>query len=193
MAVLAIALGVATAIAAWTTARWRTAERAASTAHLRPEWLTEARPASDEMLDLTEQTPNGQLAGRSALIIDDDEIGRQVLERTTAGWGMRTMTAADGAGGLDVLERLTEAGQAVDVVLVDVDLPELDGLAVSRAIRAHHPILPKVVLFTSSTDLADVTRTEQAGIDARLAKPLRSRELHDAITTVLGVQEPADD
>lgn len=193
-AVLVIALAAMTAVAAWTTARWRLAERSAAEARRRATAgeRPASRPATGGTRDPGPAVRAGALTGRSALIIDDDELGRQVLERMTAALGMRTMTAADGAGGLDVLDRLTEAGQTVDVVLLDLDVPELDGLAVSRAIRAHHPILPKVVLFTASTDADEALRADQAGVDGRLARPLRGRALHDVVTSVLGAQEPPD-
>jgi CheY-like chemotaxis protein len=117
------------------------------------------------------------------LVVDDAltirELQRSILER--AGYGV--VTAVDGQ---DALRRLAE--EAVDLVLTDVEMPVMDGFALTEAIRAsdEHGGLPVVVL-TSRADEQDRRRGMEAGADAYLVKSaFDEHTLLTAVARLLG-------
>src|SRR5207248_11112428 len=104
------------------------------------------------------------------LVVEDSlavrELQRSILEAA----GYRVETAYDGRNALDRLEQV-DATDAFDLVLTDVDMPELDGLALTRAIRAHrlHSAVPVIVVTSRDTD-ADRRNGMEAGADAYMVK-----------------------
>jgi two-component system chemotaxis sensor kinase CheA len=103
----------------------------------------------------------------SVLVVEDSlavrELQRSILEAA----GYRVETAHDGREALDRLER----DETIDLVLTDVDMPNLDGIALTEAIRAHpiHSALP-VVVVTSRGEDDDRRRGMEAGADAYMVK-----------------------
>jgi PAS domain S-box-containing protein len=116
------------------------------------------------------------LHGRSVLIVDDNATSRRILGTLVAGWGM-TSTAVDSAPA--ALE-LLRTGRHFDAALVDMQMPAMDGLEFGRAVRsstatAHLPLLLlSSVGENDSPHLADV-------FSARLRKPVRPAQIHDAL------------
>ena len=113
-------------------------------------------------------TTSGQdVSPPKVLVVEDSfsvrELQRSILEAA----GYRVETAHDGR---DALDRLGHDG-AIDLVVTDIDMPELDGFALTKAIRAHprHSELP-VVVVTSRGDEDDRRRGMEAGADAYMAK-----------------------
>jgi CheY-like chemotaxis protein len=110
---------------------------------------------------------SGHRDAPSVLVVDDQftvrELQRSILE--TAGY--RVETARDGR---EALERLGRT-EAVELVLTDVDMPEMDGITLTRAIRAHpvHSALP-VVVVTSRGEEDDRRAGIDAGADAYMVK-----------------------
>ncbi len=97
------------------------------------------------------------------LVVDDDRSIRRTLEKFLAGEGYEVATAGDGHEAL-------EAYPAADLVLLDLGLPELDGLAVLEQVRAApHP--PPVVVLTARDDMTSTVRAIQLGAYDYLVKP----------------------
>ena len=112
-------------------------------------------------------------AGRRVLIVDDHPDVREVLRHLLEAWGHRVLEAECGARGIEVVEE-----SRPDVVLVDLGLPDLDGCAVARAVRASRGGEDYVLIaVTGYGTAADRRRTEEAGFDAHLTKPLDETEL----------------
>jgi signal transduction histidine kinase/DNA-binding response OmpR family regulator len=121
------------------------------------------------------------LGGKSVLIVDDNATNRRILVAQTARWGM---VPAQTGSPLEALGWLTR-GDRFDIALVDLMMPELDGLEFAeRAARATNgargPDMPVVIL--SSIGLRE---REGRGVAAWLAKPVKPSALHDALATVL--------
>ncbi|MHB8767061.1 MAG: response regulator, partial [Deferrisomatales bacterium] len=126
--------------------------------------------------------PAGARSGKTVLLAEDSAFFRgQVADLLTEA-GHRVLEAEDGAQAWDLLERL---GGEVDLVLTDLEMPNLDGLALTRRIRAHPELgrLP-VVALTSQTGDADRERGRRAGVDEYQAKLDRDR-LSQAVETLL--------
>ena len=82
--------------------------------------------------------------------------------------------------------KLVQAGDQFDVVLLDLFMPGMDGVALAEAIRKPGPkMVPKLVLVSSAA-----MREHGASVDALLAKPVKPRALYDALVTVLAGAEP---
>jgi two-component system chemotaxis response regulator CheY len=103
-----------------------------------------------------------------ALLIDDSRATRLLLGRLVRDLGFETVEASDGLQGLEVLRT---AGP-IDLILVDWNMPELDGLGVVRAVRAlpeHSGV--RLLLVSAESDPVHVVQALTAGADGHLAKP----------------------
>jgi signal transduction histidine kinase/DNA-binding response OmpR family regulator len=119
------------------------------------------------------------VAGRSVLIVDDNLVTRRILGRQMSTWGLLTETAADGATALTLC-----AGKRFDVVLLDANVPGLDGRELATALDERlGDECPVIILLTSRGLSASDARTD---VRARLAKPVKPRELHATIVHAVG-------
>jgi len=102
------------------------------------------------------------------LVVDDDESNRDMLARRLAVKGYRALVAASGEEALGMVDR-----ESVDLVLLDVMMPGLDGLEVLRALRKSHTLaeLP-VVMVTAKSDSADVVAALEGGANDFITKPI---------------------
>lgn len=113
------------------------------------------------------------------LIVDDEQTLVQQLQAAFAGERYLVETAFDGEEALDIL-----AVSAVDLIILDVMLPRLDGLAVLRAIRKNGLGTP-VLMLTAKGDLEDKITGLDLGADDYLAKPFSFSELQARIYALL--------
>jgi GAF domain-containing protein/CheY-like chemotaxis protein len=120
-----------------------------------------------------------ELKDHRVLIVDDNATNRKVLSLQTAKWGM---TSRDTDSGTEALGWI-EAGDSFDLAIVDMHMPEMDGVELARRVRALRPRMP-LVLFTS---LAGREATAEPELfDAYLTKPARQSQMFDTLVTVLG-------
>jgi DNA-binding response OmpR family regulator len=105
------------------------------------------------------------------LAVEDDPGILRMLERGLAAAGHQVLTAANGEDGA-----LLATAEGVDVVLLDISLPELSGHEVLARIRARRPALP-VLMLTARDDLDNKVRALDAGADDYLTKPFAFEEL----------------
>ena len=116
------------------------------------------------------------LAGKRILVVDDNATNRRILALQSAKWGMAVQDTEFPAQALEWLSR-----EAFDLAILDMHMPELDGVALARAIRKAGHSLP-LVLFSS----LGRKETVDAVFAATLAKPLRQSQLFDALVGLLG-------
>ena len=118
----------------------------------------------------------------SVLVVDDNETNRTVIENMLSAWGMHVEQARNGREALDLLMDDSARNQHFDLALVDMNMPELDGIGLARAVRqsGRFPNL-KMVLLSSVSSPDDVLRAQEAGFQRFVAKPLRKAELRQAI------------
>ena len=103
-----------------------------------------------------------------ALIVDDDAVMRVLEEETLLQFGFRVLAAADGEAALALLDGLTP-----DLVLLDVDLPGIDGFSVCRRIRERWDATAvPVVMVTGMDDVDSITRAYDSGANDFIAKPI---------------------
>ena len=93
---------------------------------------------------MAHETP--EKSTRRILLADDDAQTRLSLEYILEAARYEVSVAEDGAAALALLDDLSERGVAVDLVITDLQMPELDGLAVIHGVRARQPELPSIVI-----------------------------------------------
>ena len=124
------------------------------------------------------------LEGRRLLVVDDNPTNRRVLMLQTAPWEVEVTEAVSAA---DALRQLG-AGAVFDAVVVDMHMPDLDGVELARRIRDIAPALPLVL--STSIGIAISRPTTATLFAAHLAKPVRSSQLFDALIGVLAGSNP---
>ncbi len=115
-----------------------------------------------------------------ALVVDDDAEVRDVLRAMLSRDGHEVVEACDGR---EAVEQLT--AQRFDIVLLDVETPQLDGLEVMAACDALALPGPPVVMLSGLSGSRDVARGLQAGASIYLTKPFKHHELKDAVFRIL--------
>jgi CheY-like chemotaxis protein len=122
------------------------------------------------------------------LIIDDNEAVRHTTKIILEASGFEAVAVADGKSGIDAVKN-----RHFDVIIVDLFMPGMDGLATARAIRALSPLLPIIAAsgFMFEGWCPEMPHfqemAEEAGAVATLYKPFRPKQLVAAIQKVLGV------
>jgi two-component system chemotaxis response regulator CheY len=117
------------------------------------------------------------------LVIDDSKIIRKLAVRMLKVLNIETCEAEDGAEGFDVCLR-----EKPDVVLVDWNMPVLDGLGFLKRLRASdHAPQPKVLMCTTETELSKMMDAMAAGADEYIMKPF-DEEILSSKLALIGVQ-----
>src|SRR5919204_6461638 len=119
------------------------------------------------------------MSDAAILVVDDDAPIRRMLDRTLSAEGYSVDAVADGGAALAAVER-----SAPDLVVLDVAMPGLDGLAVCRRLRAKGLALP-VLLLTARDDVPDRVAGLDAGADDYLVKPFAADELLARVRALL--------
>jgi len=126
------------------------------------------------------------------LVVDDNASSRQVLRHQIFAWKLQKGSAAGGYEALRVLRSAVAEGHPYDIALLDVEMPEMDGLTLARAIKAD-PVISGTRLI-ALTPLGHARADKEmlgAGIDASLSKPVKQSRLFDCLVTVIGNAEAA--
>ena len=133
--------------------------------------------------------PTNLLEAR-VLIIDDNQINRVVLKKNVEALGSRVDAVTSGAKGLEILRNAHRAGDPFHVVLLDMQMPGMDGEQTARAIKSDPAVKDvKIIVLTSMGQRGDAVRLEALGCSGYLLKPVKQQLLFDAILAVLGHEE----
>jgi two-component system, sensor histidine kinase and response regulator len=127
------------------------------------------------------------LTGMEVLVIDDNATNRRILGDMVRQWSMLPTLAESGPDGLAALRLSSEASRRFDVILLDCNMPEMDGFAVAAAIR-NDPAMAgsTIMMLTSSDRTADARRSRELGLAAYLIKPISQPELLREIRRIVG-------
>ncbi|MCA9780652.1 MAG: response regulator, partial [Candidatus Eremiobacteraeota bacterium] len=113
------------------------------------------------------------------LVVDDGPINRKLVRSIVEDWGHRVVTCPDGAQALKVLEQ-----DKFHLVLLDLQMPEVDGFEVARTMRQRGDRTP-IVALTGNALSTDRQKCREAGMNAHVSKPIDERRLQAAIREVL--------
>jgi signal transduction histidine kinase/CheY-like chemotaxis protein/HPt (histidine-containing phosphotransfer) domain-containing protein len=142
--------------------------------------ITDARP----------EPPAANLTDLPVLVVDDNGVNRRVLYDLLIRWKMRPTVVDSGAEALRALAEASGLGQPFALVLLDANMPEMDGFEVARRIGAT-PTLggATIMMLSSSGQYGESNKCREIGIATHLTKPVDQRELLGAIGRALS-REP---
>jgi signal transduction histidine kinase/CheY-like chemotaxis protein len=149
-------------------------------------WFTLRLARGVAVMSPTSHSPD-ILRGLRALIIDDNPTNRRILREQLQAWGMRVDEAENGPAGLSRLRAAVATAIPYRVVLLDMQMPDMSGLDVAHAVRAHASLAAvTMVLLTSWIQPGMSAAARAAGIAACLPKPIRTGRLLESLLGVLG-------
>ncbi|HJZ74269.1 MAG TPA: response regulator [Vicinamibacterales bacterium] len=122
-----------------------------------------------------------------ALIVDDNAVNRRVLQEQLTRWKMRPTAVDGGETALTALADAAKAGRPFQLVLLDANMPDLDGFSVAREIGSRAELgIATIMMLSSSGRLGDAARCRDLGVAAHLTKPVAQTDLLRAIRRALG-------
>lgn len=125
---------------------------------------------------------------KQVLCIEDNPVNMLLVSRIVEAEGHELLKAEDGPTAIRVL---LEEGLAPDIILLDINLPGIDGLELARRFKADARIAPIPLIATTAQVLVgDRERCLEAGCDDYLPKPLDIRKLREVMRAYLNVESP---
>ena len=118
---------------------------------------------------------------KKILIVEDDEVERELVRMTLEREGYAVITAEDGARGFEMA-----LSERPDLIVTDVSMPTADGIELVRSVRAAPEIAPTPILVTTGFGTGSATFTLSQGADAYEPKPLDPDSLRESVRRLLG-------
>jgi len=135
---------------------------------------------------LPRDRPEPLLDGLNVLVVDDNAVNRRILVEQVTRWQMVPVAVDSGRAALEALTSAAQAGEPFALVLLDANMPDLDGFSVAEEISRRSELAgATIMMLTSSGHYGDSTRCRELGIAAYLTKPVKQPELLDSISAVL--------
>jgi CheY-like chemotaxis protein len=126
------------------------------------------------------------VSGARVLVIDDNEVNRAVLLEQLGSWGFDATATPTGREGITVLHYAARMNRKVDLVILDYQMPEMDGTKVAAAIRESADIGDTpIILLTSVDNASDGKLFREMGVQDQLVKPARASALLESVIRVL--------
>ncbi len=133
--------------------------------------------------------PLNGMRGMRALVVDDHAVTREIIAYELECWGCSCRAADNGSAALDLIHEQAELETPFDFVIVDWNMPEMNGEQLCRQIKADAALAHLPLILLSSVVGLHPDRLKEIGIAAWVAKPARQSELHDAIINVINHAE----
>jgi two-component system, sensor histidine kinase and response regulator len=138
----------------------------------------EARPIAIPQIELLRRS--------RILVVDDQPTSRSVIHHLLEAAGIREELAVSGAEALVAVRSAAAKNQPFDAVLIDMQMPEMDGMALARAIKADRRVAhTPLVMMTCRDRRDDPEAMRDVGIDAYVTKPLKRAALFDCLRSAL--------
>lgn len=156
-------------------------------------WFT-ARFGMQGADSLDQKVHDVDLKGLNILIIDDNETNRYIFQRYLEFFSCTPFIAENGNQALDILSKKGSDENKIDLVLMDFQMPGMDGFGLSREIRKNRDFdtIP-IIILSSMGKTGDSLICREIGIQGYLSKPIRKNELKMTIGSVMGLTENAMD
>lgn len=127
------------------------------------------------------------LEGIKVLIVDDNATNRKILQLQLESFDMRPTAVATGSEALETLRKAVDAGDPYALAILDLQMPEMDGPALARAIKSEPAIAPThLVVLSSVGQGALASEHASAGIEEFLVKPVKQSRLQICLATLMG-------
>ncbi|MFH1950952.1 MAG: response regulator [Pseudomonadota bacterium] len=139
--------------------------------------------------DISIPRPKPQdLSGMPVLIVDDNYTNRILLQEMITSWGLVPTITANGKEALDCFNKAFGSGTPYRLILLDMQMPELDGFDVAKTIKdAPSGKDVRIILLSSIGERGDSDRCKEIGISGYLPKPIKQSDLLDAIMMTMGL------
>jgi len=127
-----------------------------------------------------------ELSGLHVLIVDDNLTNRVIVQSQTTSWGMRTEVAEDAIAGLDRLREAFAAGDPFDLALIDMQMPHMDGIEMTRTVRSDPALCRTPLLMLTSLGVAGGREAAlAAGVNGYITKPVRQNHLFGIVARLM--------
>jgi CheY-like chemotaxis protein/HPt (histidine-containing phosphotransfer) domain-containing protein/anti-sigma regulatory factor (Ser/Thr protein kinase) len=127
------------------------------------------------------------LRGARVLCVDDNATNRAIFKQQLGAWGLEVTVAEDGPHGLTAVREARRLGTPFDLVLLDMQMPGMDGLELARLIKADAAVAgTPLVMLTSWTQRGQSSDARAVGIMRLMTKPVRQAHLFSVVATALG-------
>jgi two-component system, sensor histidine kinase and response regulator len=134
------------------------------------------------------------LAGLCAVVVDDNKTNRQILKNQLESADMKVIAFAEGAEALKHITDQQDRDIPVEIGIIDLDIPGMDGFEIAKRVRAGEGAMAKLPLMALSASMErDAKRCETAGFNGFLSKPARREKLLQMIARILGEQAVESD
>ena len=128
----------------------------------------------------------GNFGAATVLIVDDNETNRSILYHQITGWGLEAECAESGAQALDMLNKAASENKIFDMLILDLHMPDMDGIELARKIRSTPAIAStKAMMLTSAIVELSATEMEELGIDSYISKPARQSQLRECLRDLI--------
>jgi len=120
------------------------------------------------------------------LVVDDNAVNRQILHHQISAWKIKAGTASNGYEALKILREAAAAAKPYDLALLDVRMPEMDGITLARAIKADPAIAgTRLIVLTSVREALSTGELTEIGIDAYVVKPVKQSRLFECLINAI--------
>ncbi len=144
-----------------------------------------AQGAESELDTQHPQSDFDAIAQTRVLVVEDHVTSRQVLQHMLHDAGLHVSGVEDGQQALTLLQESISSPHPFDVALVDIHMPQLDGISLGRVLRQDKQYQNlKLILMSASASAEDVRQAQKIGFQGFLAKPVRRAELRQMIVNV---------
>ncbi|WP_455204480.1 response regulator [Kaarinaea lacus] len=133
-----------------------------------------------------------KFADARVLIVDDNSTNRIILEQYMASWNINAESASNATQALDKLHRAAAQNTPFTIIILDMQMPNMDGVELARTINSSEQFVhSKLLLLTSMGNINDIP--EDIGISTIISKPIRRTTLFDALISTVLEETPDDD
>jgi two-component system sensor histidine kinase/response regulator len=131
------------------------------------------------------------LSGRKILVVDDNLTNLALLDQLLTHWQVQHTSVDFGKAAINVLSNAAMAGQAYDIAIIDLKMPEMLSLELGTLIK-EHPLIAdtRLVMLTSQGSRSDLEKFSQAGFEGYLNKPIDESVLYGTLLKVSGIANP---
>ena len=143
-------------------------------------------------LGMKKETTSPDLPSQSVLqdlqvcVVDDNATNRRILESTLHRWGIKTLLAENGPIALNLLQAGAGIGETYDLAIVDRDMPGMDGIELTRLLKADPQLSSmRVIMLTSLHQRGQGKASQESGIDISLTKPIHQSQLYESLAALI--------
>ncbi|MFW9882044.1 MAG: response regulator, partial [Candidatus Thorarchaeota archaeon] len=128
------------------------------------------------------------------LIVDDNDINREILKKILKSWEIKTTSIKNGFECINELERVKDTNEDYQLILLDQHMPGMDGFELMKRLNGINRIKEMTIIMLSSADqLGDIKRCKDLGITSYLTKPINPSELMNTIIGIINKKYHSED